>query len=125
MSDLARIPTRHESINQRLEEWASWVRVHPQAWATQPMFRYAKSNSRQWEVDPVIHVTINTLEAHETEKAVARLPDKHRTAIRWAYVFSWIKIHVVRRELGVTSDGISQLIDDSRDMLINKLKSGH
>ena len=122
MTDLFRIAPRHEAIDERLCEWSRWVRVRPQAWATQPMFRYAKSNSRQWEIDPVIPVTINSIAAHEVEKAVARLPEKNRTAIRWCYVFFHIHDARVRAELGVTQDGLANLINDGRDMLKNRLK---
>lgn len=121
-ADFSRIPARHDSVNLRLEEWARYVRVSPKAWACQPMFRFAKSNSRQWEVDPHLPVAINTLAAHEVERAVSILPDKHRTAIRWAYVFAFIPIGKVRRELGVTNDALAELIHDARCMLINRLK---
>lgn len=122
MTDLSHIPARHDAINQRLEEWARWVTVRPQAWACQPMFRFVKSNARQWETDPHIHVEINTLAAHEIERCVSFLPPVHRSAIRWAYVFSFIPMGKVRRELGVTVDGLGSLIDDARDMLKNRLK---
>jgi DNA-directed RNA polymerase specialized sigma24 family protein len=123
MTDYNRIHPRHDAIDLRLIEWSRWVRVKPSAWFTQPMFRFAKSNSRQWEVDPPIHMEINTLAAHEIEKAVASLPEKHRTAIRWCYVFPYIQENAVRRELGATRSALEQLIIDSRDMLINILKN--
>ena len=124
MTDLFRIAPRHEAIDERLCEWSRWVRVKPQPWATQPMFRYAKSNARQWEIDPVIPIAVNTIAAHEVEKAVARLPDKHRTVIRWAYVFSHIPDARIRAALGVTLDGLATLINDSRDMLKNVMRIG-
>ena len=122
MIDLFHISPRHEAIDARLCEWSRWVRVKPQAWATQPMFRYSKSNARQWEVDPVIHIAINTLDAHEVEKAVAGLPEKHRSALRWAYVFNHIPDARIRAALGVTMDGLTKLIDDSRDMVKNVMR---
>ena len=99
------------------------MRVTPRMMPQQPMFRFAKSNARQWEIDPPIHVEINTLAAHEVEKAVAGLPDKHRTAIRWSYVFGHIPVHIVRRELGVTKDALCQMIEDGRDMIKNVIKA--
>lgn len=122
MTDFSRIAERHESINQRLEEWARWVKVTPRMMPQQPMFRFARSNARQWEIDPPIHVEINTIAAHEVEKAVANLPEKHRTATRWYYVFPYVQVHIVRRELGLTKDALCQVIEDSRDMLRNVLK---
>lgn len=120
--DLNHVPARHDAINLRLEEWARYVRVSPKVWACQPMFRLYKSKARQWEVDPHIPVSINTLAAHEIERAVSILPPSHRTAIRWCYVFSFVPVGKVRRELGVTNDALAQLIHDARSMLINRLK---
>lgn len=120
--DFSHVEARHDGIHYRLEEWARWVRVKPHAWATQPMFRFVKSNARQWETDPHIHVEINTLAAHEIERAVSFLPEQHRTATRWAYVFSHIPVNAVRRELGVTREALNGLIVSSRDMLNNRLR---
>ncbi|MFA5900479.1 MAG: hypothetical protein WC829_15375 [Hyphomicrobium sp.] len=123
MTDFSRIAPRHEAIDQRLTEWARWVKVTPRMMAMQPMFRYARSNARQWEIDPPIHIEINTIAAHEVEKAVAALPEKHRTATRWYYVHPFIPVHVVRRELGLTKDALGKMIEDSRDILKNTLKA--
>ena len=120
--DLNHVPARHDAIDQRLIEWARYVRVTPKAWACQPMFRLYQSKARQWEADPVIRVEINTLAAHEIERAVSILPPSHRTAIRWAYVFAFVPVGKVRRELGVTNDALAELIHDARCMLINRLK---
>lgn len=122
MTDFSHIPARHEAIDARLQEWSRWVKVTPRMLPQQPMFRYAKSNARQWEIDPPIHIEINTIAAHEVEKAVAALPDKHRTAVRWSYVWPYVPVHIVRRELGLTKDALCQMIEDSRDMLRNVLK---
>ena len=119
--DYAHIPTRHEQINLRLEAWARWVRVAPKPWGTQPMWRNAKT-PRQWDITPHVHQTLNTLEASETERAVSFLPEKHRTAIRWAYVFPWVPDNVIRRDLGATRDALSKLLDDARDLLCNRLR---
>ena len=121
MIDFSRIPTRQDQINLRLEQWARWVRVSPKAWGSQPMWRNART-PRQWDVNPHIHQEMNTLECHEIERAVSFLPEKHRTAIRWAYVFPYMHIGPVRRELGVTMDALAALIVDARDMLRNRLK---
>lgn len=122
MIDFHHIATRHDEIDRRLREWARWVRVSPKPWATQPMFRWARSNARQWESTPAIHETMNTLDCHEIERAVSILPDKHRMAIRWAYVFPFIHQGKIQRELVVTPDTLAKLIVDSRDMLVNRLQ---
>jgi hypothetical protein len=121
MTDYNHIPARHDAINLRLEEWARYVRVKPQAWIVQPMFRLYRA-PKQWESDLHIRIEINTLAAHEIERAVSFLPDKHRTAIRWAYVFSYIPDARIRAELGLTREALAGLIHDGRSMLINRLR---
>ena len=121
MIDLNHIPARHDAIHARLEEWNRWVRVKPQLWATQPMFRQYKA-PRQHEHDAHVSISINTLAAHEIERAVSMLPDKHRTAIRWAYVFSHVPDARIRVELGVTQVYLVQLINEGRTMLINRMR---
>lgn len=85
------------------------------------MFRMYQSKARQWEADPHIPVAIDSLEAHETEKMVAALPEKHRGAIRWFYVFHWVHPGIIQRRLAVTQDGLGQLVTDARHMLTNRL----
>lgn len=122
MTDYSHVSSRHDQIHYRLESWARWVRVKPQAWKAQGIWRMYRA-PRQYAYDlSDIRTELNTLEAHETERAVALLPEKHRTAIRWVYVFSFIPPNVVRRDLGVTREGLGELIQDGRDMLVNRLK---
>ena len=85
------------------------------------MFRQYRSHAWQWH-RPEIVIKVNPLAAHEIERAVSMLPENHRTAIRWAYVFSRVHPGAVQRALGVTKDALMQLIDDSRDMLKNRLQ---
>lgn len=122
-ADFSRIPARHDEINLRLEEWSRWVSVRPQPWKTQPMFRQYRSKAWQWEM-PEIKPIINTIAAHEIERIVSMLPDKHRTALRWVYVFPSLHCNAVQRELGATRDALAQLINDARDMVKNRLRRG-
>jgi hypothetical protein len=121
MTDFNHIPARHDAINLRLEEWNRWVKVRPQRWGVMPMFRLYKA-PKQYESDLYVPIAINTLDAAEIERAVSFLPDNHRTALRWFYVHSYVPVNAVRRELGVTRDGLGQLINDARDMLKNRLR---
>ena len=115
------LPARHDAIDLRLREWSRWVKVTPQRWATQPMFRNYRA-PKQYETDLYVPIAINTLAAHEIEKAVSFLPPAHRTAIRWHYVWPGLHVNAVRRELGVTEDALLALVNDGRDMLINRLR---
>ena len=118
--DFSAIPSNQKEINERLEEWAKWVRVKPQAWATHPMFRQYRSKAWQWEM-PVVQIPVNIIHALEVEKAVSALPEKHRDAIRWAYVFAYIPDNVIRRSLGLTREDLAKVIINGRSMLNNTI----
>jgi DNA-directed RNA polymerase specialized sigma24 family protein len=108
----------HLAIHSRLESWAAWVKVRPHGWQVAPMFRQAQSNWRQWHA-PELRVQPNIPEAVEMEKLVSLLPEKHRTAIRFAYVFCGSPLKVCR-EIGVSKQGLMDLIHDGRSMLKNR-----
>jgi|SRR3972149_990224 len=113
------IKPEHETIHARLENWARWVRVRPNGWATSPMFRLYQSKNRQWEA-PVIQHPVDTLDAVLVEKAVALLPVKHREAIRWSYVHCRDPLGMART-LAVSKQGLADLVSDGRTMLNNRL----
>lgn len=112
------VADHHLGIHARLEAWARWVRVRPHGWQTAPMFRQYRSKAFQWHT-PEFRQPVNTLEAMEMEKAVSALPAKHRDAIRWAYVWQQSPIAEARR-LGVSKQGLLELIGQGRTMLVNR-----
>lgn len=118
--DFSRVDARHDAINLRLEHWAIWVSVRPQPWKTHPMFRQYRSHAWQWHM-PEIKIQINTLECHEIERAVSFLPDKHRAAVRWNYVFRKDP-SAMARTLAVSNAGLLKLVEEARDMLKNRLR---
>ena len=120
-ADFSRIPARHDAINLRLEHWGQWVSVKPQGWGIQPMFRQYRSHAWQWHM-PEIKAKVNTLEASETERAVSHLQDPHRSILRWLYVWPWVPVNAVRRDLGLTRAQMIALADDARDLVINRLR---
>lgn len=120
MIDLHHIPERHQAIDERLHEWAAWVKDRPNAWKTQPMFRMFRSLARQWHA-PEPKREINTLQAHEVERAVCLLPDPYRAVIRWAYVFAYIPDNAVRRQHGLTRAALAETLDKGRDMVKNRI----
>jgi DNA-directed RNA polymerase specialized sigma24 family protein len=109
----------HLAIHRRLEAWASWVRVRPHGWQVAPMFRQAQSNWRQWHA-PELRVQPNIPEAVEMEKAVSLLPDKQRTAVRWAYVLCDNPGRMAQK-LGVNRQGLYDLVSQARTMLKNRM----
>ena len=122
MIDINHIQARHDTINLQLENWARWARVNNNPIAIQPMFRMYQSKARHWDIDPAIRVEVNTLEASEMERAVYRLPEKHRTLVRWFYVYSEVPLGKVLRDVGMTRDAALKTLDDARSMLKNRLK---
>jgi DNA-directed RNA polymerase specialized sigma24 family protein len=117
--DFFQVHERHYEIDARLRAWASWVRVRPVGWQVAPMFRQYRSKAWQWE-RPEPRAALNIPEAVEMEKAVSLLPEKHRTAIRFAYVFCGSPGKVCR-DLGVSKAGLMELIQNGRTMLVNRL----
>lgn len=114
------VESHHSEIHADLENWALCVRVKRQSWA-HPMWKGAQSNGRQWYA-PELRPDLDTLGGMETEKAVRALPEKHRESIRWAYVYKWAPATEIRR-LGVTYEGLANLIRAGRSMLVNRKRS--
>ena len=117
--DYSHVKPEHEAVHERLSNWARWVRVRPQGWQTHPMWRNSRT-SRQWEASPHISTPVDTIDAALIEKAVYALPDKHRDAIRWWYVHAGNPVAMARR-LGVSKQGLADLVDSGRTMLQNRL----
>jgi hypothetical protein len=105
-------------IHRRLENWSRTVGVWRATGKTHPMWAKSQSNSRQWH-EPELREPTDMLDGHNIEKAVAKLPDNNRDALRWNYVWCGGPLHMARK-LGVTKDGLLKLVRDGRQMLINR-----
>ena len=117
--DYNHVQDRHKAIHARLENWRRWVIVRPSGWQVAPMFRMYQSKARQWHA-PVIQTPVDTLDAVLMENAVAALPEKHREAVRWWYVYRRDPV-AMARNLGVSKQGLADLVDAGRTMLNNRL----
>ena len=104
--DFHHVDPNQKDMDAKLINWASWVRPRAPNWVS-PMFRQSQSNSRQWHT-PEIRQTCDVIGAQAMEKAVFYLPESHRTAIRWHYVFP-VSPAKVCRALGVSMDGLAEL----------------
>ena len=118
--DYNRVQDRHQAIHARLENWRRWVIVRPHGWQVAPMFRMYQSKSRQWEASPHIGTPVDAIDAALMEKAVYALPEKHREAVRWWYVYRRDPV-AMARSLGVSKQGLADLVDAGRTMLGNRL----
>ena len=115
--DFHHVDPHQKEMDAKLMNWASWVRPRAPSWVS-PMFRQAQSNSRQWHT-PEIRQTCDVIGAQAMEKAVFHLPENQRTAIRWHYVYP-VSPTKVCRALGVSMDGLADLVRQGRTMLMNR-----
>ena len=118
--DLFLVEDRHLQIHALAENWADWVMVRQPMWAS-PMFKQAKSNSRQW-AEPEYRRTCDILAAADFEKEVSKLPDLHRDVIRWFYVHRFSE-KKARKQFGMTKDVLRTYLCDARTMLMNRIKN--
>lgn len=123
MIDYNAVAPRHTEVNQRLNDWARWVRDKPAGANVSPMFRMYRSK-RQYDTEPHIPVPLITEECLEVERAVSGTPEPYRTALRWYYVWPWVPNNKVRQHLGMTRQGLFDLITSGRDMVQNRMKRG-
>jgi hypothetical protein len=117
LPDFHTVHPLHLVIHDRLCNWSRYVAGGGRTAQVAPMFRAYRS-SEVWGQEP--NIPIDSLDGHEIEKAVGKLPEKNRDAIRWSYVFSYIPAPKVQRHLGVTRVGLVTLIHDGRAMLKNR-----
>ena len=118
--DYNHVQDRHQAIHARLENWRRWVIVRPHGWQVAPMFRMYQSKARQWEASPRIGTPVDTIDAALMEQAVYALPEKHREAVRWWYVYRRNPA-AMARSLGVSKQGLADLVGEGRTMLQNRL----
>ena len=83
------------------------------------MFRMYRSNAWQYH-KPEHRESCDMVDAMKLEKEVAKLPAKHREAIRWHYVFP-VAPFKMQKALGVTEQGLYEMVKDGRQALINRM----
>ena len=116
--DYFTVYAEHEAIHARLENWAQCVRVGRFRTKPHPMWANSRSNARQWHA-PEPRPTMDPLDGQRMEKAVYTLPEPNREAIRWSYVYQTGPVKACRA-LGVTAEGLAELVHQGRDMLVSR-----
>lgn len=112
----------HEAIHMRLMNWKRWLRAGGSSWTTHPMWRHLKEKEEQEARERGEYVSPpDGFDAHLIEKAVADLPEKHRFAIRWWYVFSGNPVKAARMA-AVSKERLAELVKEGRTMLVNRMK---
>lgn len=119
--DFHRINAIHEGVHLRLLNWARWVRPNHARSGLQPMFRQYRSTETVSDPQDA-HIPVDPIDGHDVEKVVVGLPEKHMTALQWGYVYPWIPLWRVRRELAVTEVALNELMNMGRSMVKNRLR---
>lgn len=117
--DFNTVDPKHHAIDERARNWAAWCVTNSRS-SVQPCFRLYRSDEH-WDhsQDQQRPLPIDPIDAQKIEKAVSKLPDKHRTAIRWCYIIRSQPIRMCKL-LGVSRRGLADLIWESRVMLLNR-----
>lgn len=120
--DYNHVPFDQEEMHNSLLNWARWINSGVGGWACHPMWKpcIAKEMEvlrQRREVEPEEPVRID--DAVAMERAVAALPEKHRKAVRWNYVFKHNPLAACKA-IAVSKDELARLVRDGRQMLINR-----
>lgn len=119
-----RILPYHVRVHEQLENWGRWCKDSPPGGSCSPMFRYYRPDEDELAEakEQAASRPVNTLEAPKVEQLVAKLPPAPRTALRWFYVYSRVKVGTVKKEIGLRSDKqLQTLVDQARTMVDNAL----
>lgn len=114
LPDYFYVAAHQREIHKRLENWAQ-AQFSGGGSSASPMFRlYRTHNYERVATMPVDHN-----DAHKVAKGVAALPEPHRNALNWNYIEGGSPFQA-RKKIGVTLEGLMSLINDARQMLINR-----
>jgi hypothetical protein len=114
--DFAHVSQNHQAIDARLANWARWS-SNRSGGSASPMFRLYRS-AEVWGNESA-SAPVDGIDAQRIQKAVGYLPTPHRRALSWCY----IKRNNPRKaaaSLGETMEGLARLIEDARQMLIDR-----
>lgn len=119
--DMHRVKFVHEPVHERLLNWSRWCLGGRGGASSAPMFRHYRAGYKN--ATEFVSIPVDGLDALRVEKAVNFLPEQHRDALRWFYVYSHRGMSIWRavRGLAVHRDTLVRLIHDGRSMLKNRL----
>ncbi len=117
--DFHTVEEHQREIDQRLHNWGRWCKGSNVP-MTSPMFRMTPPPPRV-RADMAYQTvdSVDRMDAMRMAKAVVALPDKHRSAVNWAYVKP-VNPHRAAQAIGVSLDDLALLLRDGRQMLINR-----
>ena len=120
--DLASVPQEQWEIHRKLDEhWKRWVNS-PERQHVARMFSLVRSEApAKRAYGEETRVPLDRVLAMNLAKAVAALPEqKHREALVWFYLKNGKKPVKMARELGVSLEGLAELVKVARTMLRNR-----
>lgn len=118
MIDLNSIPHHQREIHERLVNWAMWAKPG-QGGKIHPMWAQSKSNAWQWHPRE-FRPTCDTLDAHEMEKAICKLPKEFKDALIWFYIYGNVSVTKARKALGATIEVLNSRVICGRQCLMNR-----
>lgn len=114
--DFAHVPPHQADMHDRLINWARWCASSNRG-QSHPMFRGVKP-AQHWD-GITARLEVDAIDAQFVEKAVAKLPEAHRWAVRWCYVYR-ISPSACARFLACSLEMLLHYVVDGRQMLINR-----
>lgn len=120
--DFASVPPSQWAMHDRLLNWAKWARGSSRfdRMPGTPMFGlYRSSDARREYGATETSVPIDNRDATRIQVGVSALPDKHRRALHWCYLHPKNATSMAR-ELGLSLQGMAQMIKDARTTMINR-----
>ena len=116
--DFTVVRPEHQQVDALLINWARWALSGSRGGRQcSPMFRLYRP-TEQWGAPPAPQA-VDASAAIRMQRAVTMLPTKHRLALSWCYI---VRSNPRRaaQTCGVTLEGLRELVEDGRQMLINR-----
>jgi hypothetical protein len=117
--DFHAVEAHQRDIDRRLQNWGRWCNGTT-APMTSPMFRMTPPPPRvRGDLAYQSSTPVDAMDAAKVAKAVAALPQAHRSAINWSYVKP-VSPKRACQVIGTSMEGLQWLVRDGRQMLINQ-----
>jgi hypothetical protein len=116
--DFDAVPAHHYAIDARLRNWGTWCNG-TRGDSSSPMFRLAQSSARARTDSRTSSLGIDPSDAVRIAVGVTALPVKHAAALNWCYVKP-VGPRKFCEVVGTTMEGLATLLDEARQMLINR-----
>lgn len=117
--DFHEVPSHQREIDARLANWGRWAMNRGFGVECSPMFALYRSADHWRQYGATTADAVDRIDAQRMQKAVTALPGPHRLALSWCYIRKNNPAGAART-IGTSMQGLKKLIDDGRQMLINR-----